>query len=109
LLRDLPPLIAEDATYWFGDGSFTGRGAIKHAIETTWDLIRDEQYAIKDVRCIALDAHVAACLYTLHWKGLVGVDAREGSGRGTSMLRWDAGQWRVIHEHLSPMLPDYGD
>jgi ketosteroid isomerase-like protein len=94
---DLAPLIAEDATYWFGDGSFTGREAVSHAIEATWDPIRDERYEIEDVRWIAV------CLYTFHWEGLVDGILREGRGRGTSVLRQDAEGWQVIHEHPSPM------
>lgn len=107
--NDLAPLIAEDATYWFTEGSFTGREAIKQAVEATWERIRDEQYSLHDLRWIAVDAHVAVCLYTFHWKGLVGGEAREGVGRGTSVLRQDAGRWTVIHEHLSRVPPEDPD
>jgi ketosteroid isomerase-like protein len=107
--EDLRPLIAEDAVYWFSDGSFTGREAIQQAIEATWELIRDERYAIEEVHWIAVGTQVAVCLYTFRWRGVVGEEAREGSGRGTSVLRRDADQWRVVHEHLSPTPPEPGD
>ena len=44
------PLIAEDAVYWFSDGSYRGLDEITGAIERTFDAIHDEKYEIKDLR-----------------------------------------------------------
>ena len=38
------PLITEDATFWFTNGSFVGRAAIRAAFEDTWAIIQDETY-----------------------------------------------------------------
>jgi ketosteroid isomerase-like protein len=35
------PLIADDAVYWFDDGSFVGIDAIAQAFERTWATIRE--------------------------------------------------------------------
>ncbi|MCS6760714.1 MAG: hypothetical protein MO846_00890 [Candidatus Devosia symbiotica] len=37
------PLIADDAVFWFGDGSHYEIAAIRQAIEATWARLTDEQ------------------------------------------------------------------
>jgi hypothetical protein len=37
-------LIAEDAIYWFTDGSFTGISEIHSVFERTWRVIENDQY-----------------------------------------------------------------
>ena len=96
-------LIAEDAVYWFNDGSFIGREAIRDAFEATWAYIRNETYQIEDVKWLTQDAHSAVCIYTFRWQGQVNERLVQGSGRGTSVLRKVDESWRVVHEHLSPM------
>jgi ketosteroid isomerase-like protein len=100
---EVAPLIAEDAVYWFSDGSFRGRDAIRQAFESTWNTIRDEQYTLADVHWLARDDHTAVCVYHFHWRGLVDGQPAEGRGRGTSVLRRRADGWVVVHEHLSPI------
>jgi hypothetical protein len=39
---ELVPLIADDATYWFTEGSYHGIVAIRRAIERTFTTILDE-------------------------------------------------------------------
>ncbi len=95
-------LIAEDAVYWFNDGSFVGVDAIRQAFEKTWASIRDEIYSVEDVQWIGIDESVAACIYTFRWQGLVDGKTVRGSGRGTTVLRRRDGRWLVVHEHLSP-------
>jgi ketosteroid isomerase-like protein len=96
------PLIAEDAVYFFSEGTYTSEGDLRAAFESTWATIRDEEYRIEDVRWLASDERIAVCIYHFRWRGVVNGQPREGMGRGTSVLaRSDAG-WRVIHEHLSP-------
>ena len=96
-------LIAEDAVYWFNDGSFVGLDAIQQAFERTWDYIREEVYEVEDVHWLAQDAKTAVCIYTFRWRGRVNDQSVQGSGRGTSVLRKTGDRWQVVHEHLSPM------
>ena len=98
-------LIAEDAVYWFNDGSFLGRAAIRQAFEATWAAIQNEIYRIDDVRWLVQDQHSAVCIYTFHWQGQVNNAVVQGSGRGTSVLSSINELWLVVHEHLSPMPP----
>ena len=96
-------LIAEDAVFWFNDGSFVGHGAIRGVFEKTWALIQDEIYRVDDIRWLAVDTHAAVCVYTFHWQGMVNGQLAQGSGRGTSVLRKSAERWQIVHEHLSPI------
>ncbi|MGN8025389.1 YybH family protein [Microbacterium sp. 22242] len=100
-LEQLAPLIAEDATYWFSDGSHVGRAAILAAIGETFETIQDEAYSIADVEVIAEGPELAVLRYTFHWSGLVEGSPRSGSGRGTNVAVSRGGQWFMLHEHLS--------
>jgi len=97
------PLIAEDAVYWFSDGSYRGLSSIRLAFERTWSIIHDEHYAIEDVEWLTVDTSSAACIYTFHWRGRIDGMLREGSGRGTTVLRQIDERWQVVHEHLSQL------
>lgn len=99
----LAPLIADDAVYWFSDGSYQGRDAIQQAFERTWANIRDERYAIDNVHWLDMDERSATCIYTFHWQGITRNGPAEGSGRGTSIFRKQDGRWHVTHEHLSAL------
>ncbi len=95
------PLIAGDAVYWFGDGSFVGIDAIAQAFERTWATIREERYVIEDVQWLVNDERAAVCVYHYRWQGIVAGEVKQGMGRGTSVLRPVDGVWKVVHEHLS--------
>jgi ketosteroid isomerase-like protein len=100
---EVAPLIAEDAIYWFSEGSFQGLAAIKQAFEKTWAYIQDEHYAIEQVQWLANDEQVAVCIYLFRWQGKVEGQLRQGIGRGTSVLQQFAAGWKVTHEHLSSL------
>lgn len=97
----LAPVIAEDATYWFSDGSHRGREAILAAIDDTWATIQDEAYAIRDVEVVVESVATVVYRYTFHWSGVVDGEARSGAGRGTSIAVCREGRWVMLHEHLS--------
>jgi len=98
---EVAPLVDEDALFWFSSGSYRGLAVIRAAFEKTWATIQNEVYAVEDVEWLAMDEASAACVYTFRWRGDIDGVAREGSGRGTSVLRKAGHEWRVIHEHLS--------
>jgi ketosteroid isomerase-like protein len=95
------PLLADDAVYWFSNGTYVGIEAIRRAFETTWAAILDEDYRITDVRWLAATDETAACVYTYSWSGMIGGQRRSGGGRGTNVLRRVATGWHIVHEHLS--------
>ena len=96
------PMIADDATYWFTDGSYRGTAEIAAAISRTFRTIRDETYEISELEWIHVTAGHASCRYLFSWTGVVDGLLRSGRGRGTNVLVWHEGRWRIQHEHLSP-------
>jgi hypothetical protein len=101
--EEVAPLIADNAIYWFNDGSFQGKAAIRAAFERTWAGIQDEQYTIEDVQWLVDDEAVAVCVYRFRWQGMVEGRQMEGMGRGTSVFQKVNDRWQVIHEHLSSL------
>ena len=97
----LAPLIAEDATYWFTDGSYRGIDAIRAAIERTFGRILDEAYEIGDLEWVAVTDELAACRYRFSWRGVVDGKPASGQGRGTNVVTKRDGAWKMLHEHLS--------
>ncbi|NNN34344.1 nuclear transport factor 2 family protein [Streptomyces sp. S3(2020)] len=95
------PFIAEDATYWFSDGSYQGVEEVRSAIERTFAKILDEEYEIRDLEWPVLTAEVAVCRYRFAWSGVVDGEPRSGQGRGTNVIVRRDGRWRMSHEHLS--------
>jgi ketosteroid isomerase-like protein len=95
------PLIAEDATYWFSDGSHQGIAAVTAAIERTFASIRDEIYQIRELEWVVLAPDTAVCRYHFRWEGVVDGKPRSGRGRGTNVIARRDGAWKMLHEHLS--------
>ncbi|MCP5095074.1 MAG: nuclear transport factor 2 family protein [Chloroflexi bacterium] len=96
------PLIHDDACVTFSSGTFKGKADIQQIFEKTFALIKDEEYAIKNVYWISKTEAYAVCLYTFHWSGLINGEPASGSGRGTSVLVNENGQWLLLTEHLGP-------
>jgi len=94
-------LIAEDAVYWFSDGSHIGIDEIEKAFVKTFNKIKNEIYTIKNINWIVLEGNYAVCTYNFYWKGQINGKLEEGSGRGTNVLSKRNGKWQIIHEHLS--------
>ncbi|KAH8590555.1 hypothetical protein B0O99DRAFT_305002 [Bisporella sp. PMI_857] len=95
------PFIAEDATYWFSDGSYRGPTEIRAAIEKTFAKIVDEVYKVQDLEWPVVTAEVATCRYRFVWTGIVGGELRSGQGRGTNIIVRREMGWMMLHEHLS--------
>ena len=98
---ELRPLIADDALFWFGDGSHEGIEAIRQAFEATWSVLTDETYWLDDLRWLALNDKASVCTYRFHWRATVRGALSTGTGRGTSVLMPRPSGWRIVHEHLS--------
>ncbi|HYJ70095.1 MAG TPA: nuclear transport factor 2 family protein [Nocardioidaceae bacterium] len=93
--------IADDATYWFSDGTHRGVDEIGAAIERTFATIQDETYEIQDLEWVVISPDSAVCRYRFSWTGLVDGERRSGSGRGTNVVVRRDGTWQILHEHLS--------
>jgi ketosteroid isomerase-like protein len=99
--RKVAPLLAEDAIYWFSDGSFVGVEAIGKAFEATWAKIKNEAYRITNVKWISFTGSSAVCVYGFRWAGVVDGRKQAGAGRGTNVVAKFNNEWKMLHEHLS--------
>ncbi len=97
----IAPLISNDCKFWFTSGTYVGQEQSRNAFLKTWNMIKEEVYSISEMEWISESDNAAVCTYTYHWKGLIDGQLREGKGRGTSCLRKDTDDWKIIHEHLS--------
>ncbi|HEV7275561.1 MAG TPA: nuclear transport factor 2 family protein [Devosiaceae bacterium] len=97
----LSELIAEDAVFWFSDGSHHGLAEIRTAFERTWRTLSDETYWLEERRWLAEGDLAAACTYRFHWRAVIEGRAASGAGRGTTVLGLRNGRWQIVHEHLS--------
>lgn len=95
-------LIADDAVYFWSDGSaMFGKPAIAEGLRRNFDGIEDDTYDVFDVTWLAESDDVAACVFRFEWTGEIDGSHASGSGRGASVLRRIDGTWRTVHEHLS--------
>lgn len=97
----LTTLIAEDAVFWFSDGTHVGLEAVRQAFERTWATLADETYWLEDIEWITEGDTVAVALYRFHWQATQDGRPASGTGRGTSVLALRDGRWLIVHEHLS--------
>jgi ketosteroid isomerase-like protein len=95
-------MIAEEAVYWFSDGTqYVGQKAVEAAIHLNFESIKDETYAISEVKWLLKTKEAAVCIFKFTWSGIVRGESASGEGRGTAVLKHDGDSWQMIHEHLS--------
>jgi ketosteroid isomerase-like protein len=99
------PLLANDAVYWFSDGSLKGVAAIREAFEKTWNIVRDEAYKIVNISWVLASPTNAVCIYEFQWQGKVDGIQKSGKGRGTNVMSKGSAGWQMLHEHLSKYPP----
>ncbi len=63
--------------------------------------VRNETYAIANVRWVAKNYWASACTYTFKSDGAVDGKRQVYTGSGTNVLVRLNGSWRIVHEHLS--------
>lgn len=98
---NVAPMVANDATYWFTDGSYSGINEICRAVETTFEKLQDEVYKISDLKWLVVTETVAVCTYRFSWQATIDGVRQSGNGRGTNVLEKRNGSWQIVHEHLS--------
>ena len=101
LIRDM---IDERAYFRFNDGDYVGRSAIQAVFEKTWrgdPTVRKARFYLTDIVVLTADARTATATYTYNWEGSQQGRAFTIKGRGTRVLVYEAGAFRIVHEHLS--------
>lgn len=74
---------------------------IRHAFERTWDAIQEEKYSLRERRWILKSHDSAVCVYTFISDGVQNGARSHFEGRGTTVLKRIAEEWKIVHEHLS--------
>ena len=101
LLQDM---IDERAYFRFNDGDFVGRRAIQTVFEKTWKgdpTVKKARFYLSDIVVLTTDKASASATYTYNWEGAQGSREFKIQGRGTRVLAYEGGKFRIIHEHLS--------
>ena len=101
IIRDM---IDERAYFRFNDGDFVGRQAIQAVFERTWrgdPTVKKARFYLSDIVVLTTDKASATATYTYNWEGSQGGREFKIQGRGTRVLLHEAGQFRIVHEHLS--------
>ena len=100
----LEAMIDERAFFRFNDGDFIGRAAIRAAFERTWrgdPTVEKTHFYLSDIVVLTTDVASATATYTYTWEGAQGERQFRIEGRGTRVLAFDGGAFRIVHEHLS--------
>ncbi len=98
---NVEPLIHELACVTFSNGSVhKGIYAIKEAYKRNFAIIEDEEYSIADVHWILKKEAIAVYLFSFYWSGKINGQQASGSGRGTTVIMFENGRWKLIAEHL---------
>ena len=101
LIRDF---IDEQAYFRFNDGDFVGRTAIQAVFEKTWrgdPSVKKARFYLTDIVVLTVDLRTACATYTWNWEGSQGESQFTIRGRGTRVLTFEQGNFRIVHEHLS--------
>ncbi len=100
--ENVAPLIHEQCVTTFSEGTYIGKAEVESAFRKTFSLIKDEKYAISNIHWIRETEDLAILIYHYSWSGIINGQFASGSGRGTSVLTNDEGEWQILCEHLGP-------
>jgi hypothetical protein len=96
--------IDEQAYFRFNDGDFIGQAAIQAVFEKTWrgdPSVKKARFYLTDITVLTIDQRTASATYTWNWEGSQGDRQFAMRGRGTRVLAFENGKFRIVHEHLS--------
>ena len=102
--RLLQDVIDEQAYFRFNDGDYIGRRSIQAVFEKTWKgdpSVKKARFYLSEIVVLTTDRASATATYTYNWEGAQGTREFKIQGRGTRVLKYEGGSFRIIHEHLS--------
>jgi len=103
--ENVAPMIHDNCTVTFNDGTYVGKPAVEGAFRKTFNLIQDETYRMTNVHWVQKEAESAVLIFIFEWSGIINGEPASGSGRGTSVLTRESGNWQLLSEHLGPLAP----
>lgn len=100
---NVAPLMHSNACVTFSNGTVhKGIHAIQDAYQRNFSLIKEEEYQITDVHWVSKNKAMAVYLFIFSWKGIINGQQASGSGRGTAVIIFEDGRWKLMAEHLGP-------
>ncbi|MEM6803515.1 MAG: nuclear transport factor 2 family protein [Bacteroidota bacterium] len=99
--KKVAPLFSDQVSVTFSNGSVhIGKDAVQKAFERNFTSIKSENYIMKNIVWLKREANFAVYLFEFAWTGIVHNQPASGKGVGTSVLLKEAGQWKLLSEHL---------
>jgi len=95
------PLVSENVSVTFSDGTIhIGKENVQKAFERNFHTIKNEKYAIENIKWLLKDKKYAVYLFEFNWTGIINGKSVSGNGIGTSVLIKEDARWKLLTEHL---------
>ncbi|MEO0527167.1 MAG: nuclear transport factor 2 family protein [Bacteroidota bacterium] len=95
------PLVSENASVTFSNGTVhIGKENVQKAFEKNFAMIKNEKYAIENIKWLLKNEKFAVYMFEFNWKGLINDKPVHGSGYGTSVIIKEEEKWKLLTEHL---------
>ncbi len=99
------PLVSENVSITFSNGTIhIGKKNVQKAFEKNFSIIKNEKYAIENIKWLVKDKKYAVYLFEFNWTGIIDGKSRSGNGIGTSVLIKENARWKLLTEHLGRKL-----
>ncbi len=99
--KAVEPLVSENVSVTFSNGTVhIGKENVKKAFEKNFRLIKNEKYAVENIKWLVKDENYAVYLFEFHWTGIIDGKSVSGNGIGTSVLIKEDAKWKLLTEHL---------
>ena len=99
--KTVEPLISDQACVTFSDGTVhREKQNVQSAFENNFKKIKSEEYSMENIVWLRKEDRYAVYLFEFNWTGIVNDQSISGSGRGTSVIIKEDGNWQLLTEHL---------
>ena len=104
-------LFHENAVFCYSGEMKTDLEKVKAFHENFWNKVNDSKWWATDVKIIHSDNKCHVYTYQYNYSGYVEGEYVEGNGRSTDIFvkNYLTGQWELLHEHSSSMIPNHDD
>lgn len=97
----IEPLVSENVSVIFSNGTIhIGKENVQKAFEKNFSIIKNEKYAVENIKWLVKDKKYAVYLFEFNWTGIIDGKSGFGNGIGTSVLIKENAGWKLLTEHL---------
>ncbi|UII79419.1 nuclear transport factor 2 family protein [Flagellimonas sp. CMM7] len=99
--KAVEPLVSKNVSVTFSNGTIhIGKENVQKAFEKNFSSIKNEKYAIENIKWLVKDQKYAIYLFEFNWTGIIEGKSASGNGIGTSVLIKEDFKWKLLTEHL---------